>query len=326
MEKLKSLGEEEYLRYGLHLAILIGVAVAAVRYLNGEEVFNALRNFNYQLAPFILLISTAYLLIKAARFALLMEPFEEDLSWFVTFKAYVAGQAATLLPGGVAARAGLMKQVGVPVAESSVPVAFSSGIDQAVFIVSSLIAALWFEAARTPALIILGVLTVFAAIALVPTTRGWITRAADWIAEKAKVQEQWHHFLEAVPQVFTWRIMLPSLLLTLLAFAGKIVALDLAMRGTEIDLAYPTLFLGFILPTMMGRWVPIPGGVGVTEATMVGFLASASQAGPNRLAAAVAIFRIGTVFFPALLGAIVYFTIWKGSEEREEKAARSASS
>lgn len=138
MEKLKSFDQKDYLKYGLHLAILLGVIYAAVKYLNGEEIWNALKSFNYIFAPFILLLSTGYLLLKAWRFVLLMEPFDGDLFWIVTFKAYVAGQAATLLPGGIAARAGLMKQVDVPVAQSSVPVVFSSAIDQVIFIIVGL--------------------------------------------------------------------------------------------------------------------------------------------------------------------------------------------
>ena len=54
MKKLKSLGQEKYLRYGLHLAVLLGVGYAAAKYLDGDEVLNAFENFNYKLAPFIL--------------------------------------------------------------------------------------------------------------------------------------------------------------------------------------------------------------------------------------------------------------------------------
>lgn len=315
MDKLKSFNNQDYLKYGLHIAILGGVIFAGFKYLNGEEIWQALREFNYTLAPFMLLLSVAYLLLKAWRFVILMKPFDGDLPWFITFKAYIAGQAATLLPGGVAARAGLMKQVNVPVAKSSVPVLFSSGIDQVIFIVGSLVAALWFEAARTPAFILLGVITAVAIIFLIPTTRHWVANAANWIAAKFKVEDKWHTFLESVPQVLTWQILLYCLGLTLLSFMAKIVALDLATRGIGLELDYPTLFLGFVLPTMMGRIIPVPGGVGVTEASMVGFLAATSQANASQLTAAVAVYRISMIFFQALIGAIVYYTLWHGEKE-----------
>lgn len=312
---MKSLDRKDILKYGLHIGVLGGVVYAGFKYLNGEEIWQALRNFNYELAPFMLLLSIAYLLLKAWRFVILMKPFDGDLPWLVTFKAYIAGQAATLLPGGVAARAGLMKQVDVPVAKSSVPVIFSSGIDQVVFIVGSLLAALWFEAARTPAFILLGVITAVAIIFIIPTTRHWLSDAANWLAQKLNAEEKWQTFLESVPKVLTWEILLYAFGLTLIAFMAKIVALDLATRGIGLNLDYPTLFLGFVLPTMMGRILPVPGGMGVTEASMVGFLATASQSSANQLTAAVAIYRISMIFFQALIGAIVYYTLWRGEEE-----------
>ncbi len=321
METLKSLSRQDYLKYALHSAVLGGVLFAAIKYLNGEEVWAAIRAFDITFAPFILLLATAYLLLKAWRFVLMMAPFDDNLPWLVTFKAYVAGQAATLLPGGVAARAGLMKQVDVPVAQSSVPVLFSSAIDQAIFVVGALVAALWFEPARMPAFVALGVLSAVTLIFIVPVSQKWVANSAEWLTKKLNFHDDWQRFLDAFPQVFTWRIMLPALALTLLAFAGWFVALDLSMRGVGVQLSYPTLFLGLVIPTMLGRLVPIPGGVGVTEATMVGFLTTASDAGANELAAAVAIFRIGTIFFQALIGAVVYYAFWRGEEEMAAQSA-----
>ena len=313
--------KKNWLKYALHAAILVGVVVAAVKYLNGAEVMAALQSFKYVFAPFMLALSAGYLLLKAWRFVVLMRPFS-DVDWKVVSKAFVAGQAATLLPGGIAARAGLMKQVDVPVAKSSVPVVFSSAMDQVVFIVGSLIAALWFEAARTPVLIVLGVLALLTAVALIPTTRHWLAHIADRIAKRFKVQEQWETFLDAVPHIFTRRIMLTSLAITLVAFMLKIVTLDLALRGVGLELPYPSLFLAFILPTMLGRIFPVPGGVGVTEAGMVGFLATTTQIDPDTATAAVAIFRIATILFQALLGALVYFFSWDGEEEVEPRVAK----
>jgi uncharacterized protein (TIRG00374 family) len=315
MEKIKSIESEKILKYGLHLAVLAGVSYAAIKYLNGEELLHALRSFNYGYAPLILLISTCYLLLKGWRFVVLMQPFAAGVPRLVTLKAYIAGQAVTLLPGGIVARAGLMKQLNIPVSKSGVPIAFSSILDQSVLMVGLLGAALWFAAARLPALILLGVITAVSFIALIPTTRRALTHATDWIAAKLHATDKWHTFLQSVPKVLTWRLMGSAFLLTFIPFVGKVIALDLSLRGLDLQPGLPTVILGFILPTMLGRLLPVPGGVGVTEASMVGFLASTAQANLNQLAAAVAIFRLATVFFQAMLGAIVYFIFWDGLEE-----------
>ena len=58
----------KWLKYVLHAAVLIGLGIAAYRYLNGGEVLEAFTNFNYIFAPFMLALSAAYLALKAWRF------------------------------------------------------------------------------------------------------------------------------------------------------------------------------------------------------------------------------------------------------------------
>lgn len=278
-------------------------------------MLGALRSFDYLYAPFALLLSAVYLGLKGWRFVLFMRPLS-DVAASPIFRGYVAGQAATLLPGGVAARAGLMRQLGIPIAVSSAPVLFSSLLDQAVFIGCSLLAALWFEAARTPALISVGVLAVIVLVFLIPATRRGLAGVAVWLADRFKVRGGWQNFLKAVNELATWRMIGATLAITIVAFALKIVTLDLCLRGVGVALPYPTLFLAYILPTMLGRLSALPaGGIGVTEAGMVGFLASTSGLDPDTATAAVAIFRIATVLFEALLGGVVYIFAWRGEDE-----------
>lgn len=309
----------KYLKYGLHAVILVGLIWAAVKYVNGAEVWQGLQNFQYRFMTVLLALAVVYLLLKAARFAILIGPFASNLSRLALYKAYISGQAATLLPGGIAARAGLMKQVGIPLAESSLVVAVHSGWDQAIFLVSALVAALWFPTARLPVLSILAVLSVVALLLIVRPTRQWLAGMAERMATRFKYEKQWQQFLEAIPQVFTGQIVLLCLLLTLATLVLYIVILYLTLRGFDLAVTYPTLFVAVILPTMLGRIVPIPGGVGVTEASMVGFLSSLGGLDTNITVGAVAIFRIVTIVIPAVLGALVYFFFWRGEEEVEEQ-------
>jgi uncharacterized protein (TIRG00374 family) len=106
--------------------------------------------------------------------------------------------------------------------------------------------------------------------------------------------------------------------LSLFHFLLKAVRFTLLMSPFTKNLpkrTIPTLFLAFIVPTMLGRIVPVPGGVGVTEASMVGFLTSTTQLDTNTTVAAVAIFRIVAIVIPVILGAMVYYFFWKGEDE-----------
>lgn len=309
----------KYLKYGLHIAVVIGLVWAIVKYVNGQEVLSALQNFTYLYLPFMLAFSLGYFFLKALRFLLLTSPFAGDLSKWVILKAYISGQAMVLLPGGVAARAVLLHQAGIPVSESSVPIAFDSGWDQAAFLVGGLIAALWFPLARLPVLVILGVLTLIAVLLLVPATRNRLAEVPERIAERFDWTEQWHHSLEAFPRVLTKKIMVGSLLITAVAFVMPIGLLWLTTQGLLLEAPIPTLFLAFIIPTMLGRLVPIPGGFGITEVGMVSFLTATAQLNTSSTVAAVAIFRIFSIVVPAVLGAFVYFFFWKGEDEKQQK-------
>ncbi|HZD09840.1 MAG TPA: lysylphosphatidylglycerol synthase transmembrane domain-containing protein [Candidatus Binatia bacterium] len=313
--------QERYLKYGLHAAILAGVVWAVVKYVNGQEVVGALRQFNYSLAPLIVALALGDLLLKAARFGFLLQPYAAELPWITAIKAYVAGQAATILPGGVAARAGLLKQVGVPVSEGSVPVLANSAVNQFFFIVLGLIAALWYPKARLAAGIIVGVLVVAGVVLLVRPSRQWLLNAADWIADRFDVKDQWHNFLDALPDVLTKKIVLVALATTALSFTASIIILRLTLQGLDVTVPYPAVVLAYVLPTMFGRIVPVPAGLGVTEATMTGFLTAASGVSTNTAVAGVVIFRIASIFVPILVGAIVYFLLWDEEEEERQDSS-----
>ena len=309
----------KYLKYVLHVVVLIGLVIAAVKYINGEEVLQALRSYNYAFAPVLLILSVLYLAMKAWRFIRLMRPVS-DVPGNVLFRGYVAGTAATLVPGGVAVRAGLMNQAGVSVAKSGMPVALSSILDQVAFIGSALVAAFWFESVRVPMLIVLGILVLLTVIFLFPAPRRWLGSAAAAIARRFKVADQWENFLQHGREVINARTILVALAITVAGLLVQVIILDFSLRGFGFSVPYATLFFAYIVPTMLGRLSALPAGVGVTEASMVGFLSSSEGVDPDTGLAATAIFRIATVFFQALLGALVYFFAWRGENEKSRQA------
>jgi uncharacterized protein (TIRG00374 family) len=169
--------------------------------------------------------------------------------------------------------------------------------------------------------IILVVFAMLVVLLLIPVIRKWITGAAEWLAIKFKVVDEWKDFLKAIKEIVTWRVMALTLGITFIGLGMQIVMLDLSVRGFGLSVPYAALFLAYILPTIAGRNSALPAGVGVTEAGMIGLLASTARIDPDIAAAAAAIFRIGTVFFQALLGALVYFLIWQ--REVKEYTAKS---
>lgn len=306
----------KYLKYVLHAAVIAGVVLAAVNYLNGEEVINALLSFNYVYAPFMVLLSAGGLLMRGLRFVPLMRPLT-DLSRAVLTRGYVAGQPATLVPGGVAARVAIMHQVGVPASESSIAVAFAGLIDYATYILGTVIAAIFFEQARRPVLIALGILAGFAFAVYLPLTRNLFSRASDWVAEKFNAMKKWRELQDAFRVIASLAVLASSLGLTAVAMLTDVVILYLALRGADASVAIPPVFLSYMLSMTLGILSPLPGGLGPVEAGLVGTLVSSVDINVDVGVAVVAIFRVLTIVLRGLLGAVVYACCWPGEYDRE---------
>jgi uncharacterized membrane protein YbhN (UPF0104 family) len=292
----------------------VGLVVAATKFVDGGDFWQAVHRFEWRFALPILALTVGYVLIKGWRFVYQMRQLT-DARAGVIMRAYVAGQSCTVLPGGMAARAGLLEQAGVPVADSAASIALSSLSDHIVLILCAVLSALWFDAARKPALIFLSVLTVVSVFLGIEATRTWLLQVIERLMGKVRLLDHWRDFLASVRQVTTWPVLLGGLGNAALAFVLMVEALDLAGRGVGAAIPYPTLLLAFALPTALGRISAMPGGVGVTEAGMVGILDATPGVTLDQAAAAVLVFRAGTVLFAALLGAVVYLVAWRDTRE-----------
>lgn len=305
---------KRWLRYGLHAAIVAGVAIAAVKYLQGDAIGEALASFRYAFVPAILALALVYLGLKAWRFVLLAGPVGE-LPRGVVARAYLAGQAATLVPGGVAARAGLLHQAGMQVERSAGPVGVNSVLDATVLLALGALGAVWFPAARLPVALLLGIVALAGGLLAVPAVRRWAGGLCLGIAGRFGVREPLRDVVAASEELLTARVLAPSLALTAVAFLARIGALWLALAGAGAAVGPLPVFLAFALPTLLGRLSGLPAGVGVTEAGMIGMLATTAGVASSPAAAAVAVYRIGTDLFLALVGGAVYLLGWDGEGE-----------
>lgn len=310
-----------WLKYAVHALVLAGLLVAGMKYVDGDAMENALARFRWGYAPAILLLSVGYVLAKGERFVALLRRLAPNVSRWTILKGYVAGQAVTVLPGGAAARAAMLEQAGVPIEQSTAVVALSSLSDQAMFLVCALVSALFFDAARKPVGYLIAGLFVISVLLGLEATRTWLKTVLERLLGKWKLLPHWRGFVHALRQQADARVLFSSLLNTAFAFALMVVALDLSCRGVGFHADWSRLLLAFTLPTMLGRISAMPGGVGVTETGMVGILDHAPGVSLDQAAAAVLVFRAGTVLFAALFGAGVYGIGWHGTAERRAQTA-----
>lgn len=107
-------------------------------------------------------------------------------------------------------------------------------------------------------------------------------------------------------------VLLPATALSLVAWAAEAWALHLLLHWLGIGTPWAFSFFVYAVSMLAGALSFLPGGLGGTEATMVGLLLLAGQAQPLAVAATVVI-RLTTLWFAVVLGLLALGALlWKG--------------
>ena len=299
----------DHWRWALNGVVLGGLLIAGAKYLSGDQFWRAIAQFRPIYALPILALTLLYLAIRGARFGVPLH-YLSKLNRVTAGVASVSGEGAALMPGGVMTYLAMLKQVGVKVGQSGAAVAWISVLDQGLFICLSLLAALWLPAARRGAVAVATALIIVGVLLAIPVTRLWLSVAWETVLLKLNLLVSWREGLSATLELLQARVVGEGLLLTLGAALTMAGALDLAVSGLGADISLVTALLAYTLSSMLGRLTPLPGGVGVTEATLVGVLHKVGGIDVETAAAATAIFRVGTTLFSAIVGTAVYALWW----------------
>ncbi len=305
----------DHWRWALNGAVLIGLVIAGTKYLSGDQFWDAIGHFRWIYAPPILVLMLAYLAIRGARFGVPLNHLS-GLDRLTAGICSVAGEGAALMPGGVMTYLAMLKEVGVKVGRSGASVAWISLLDQGLFVSLSLIAALWVPFARSGSIAVLIVLLGVAVLLAIPMTRLWLIVAWELALLKVGLLVSWRNGLDAMRDLLSVRVTVAGLLLTFAAALTMAGALNVAVSGLGADITFVAALLAYTLSTMLGRLTPLPGGVGVTEAALVGVLHKVGGISLEQAAAATAIFRVGTTLFGAVVGTAVYALWWNRRVEQ----------
>ena len=308
----------DHWRWALNGLVLGGLLIAATKYLRGGQFWNAVAHFHAIYALPIFALTLLYLAIRGVRFGVPLH-YLSRLSRVTAGVASVSGEGAALMPGGVMTYLAMLKEVGIKVGSSGASVAWISVLDQGLFVSLSLVAALWLPAARRGAFAVLTTLILVGILSAIPLTRLWLSVAWESLLLKIGALVSWRDGLHAMRDLFNARVMGAGLLLTLGAALTMAGALNLAVSGLGADITFASALLAYTLSSMLGRLTPLPGGVGVTEAALVGVLHKVGGLTLDQAAAATAIFRVGTTLLGAVVGTAVYALWWNRRVARETR-------
>ena len=128
-------------------------------------------------------------------------------------------------------------------------------------------------------------------------------------------------------RLLSWRILLPSTLISLVSWFGECVAFYYVLRGLGVPESFLLLqqatFI-FAASTLFGLVSFLPGGLGVSEASSTGLLVLLIAMASGPATTATIIIRFCTLWFGVTLGAIaLVIFVRRYGEERPTESVES---
>jgi undecaprenyl-diphosphatase len=217
--------------------------------------------------------------------------------------------------GGLALNVRFLTKQGIGAASAATGVAVSTAAGAVVHVTLTFVAVLWAGNVGIPGihlpsgrtvLIVLAVLALVAvAAAVVPPLRGWcIERALPSIKRSLR------SFVEVMRTPRNVSMLLGG---SMLVTVANLVAFDVSLRAFGVHLPTSTIALVYLAGSALASAAPTPGGLGATEAALVGGLAVMSV--DERMAIpAVLLFRLATFWLPILPGWIAFTVLQRRGE------------
>lgn len=245
-------------------------------------------------------------LLRFARWQMYLDHLGHSIPAPISFHIYLAGFALTTTPGkaGEALRSLLLTHWGVPYSHSLAALVAERLSDLAAITLLALLGVFLFPQAA-PYVLTAAILLALLALGLGQRARLLAVedRYAGASDRPRRLLGQTAGMLLAASHCSDRYRFSAGLLLALLGWGAEALALwwILALVGIEVDLLHATFI--FALAMLAGALTFMPGGLGSSEAVMIGLLVLAGGS-PGDAVAATLVLRLCTLWFAVLLGLV----------------------
>lgn len=300
---------------GHHLplrAVLWSVVVAALGYLGlslwagWRDVVAAVRQVGPAVLLGLLALSLSNYLLRFVRWGRYLTLLEASVPWRVNLGVYFSGFALTTSPGklGELLRSVLLKKHGVPHA-TSIAAFFAERLSDLLAILVLAAVGLWDYAPARP---VIGVALALVVVALVLAQWTALIAAIDrWAAERF---QRWARLLVKLCEIvlhfrrcFSLPAMTMGLSLGVVSWLAEGVGFWWLLSALGHPLPITTAVFVYAFGMLVGGLSFLPGGLGSSEAVMIGLLMLHGLPQPAAVTATL-ICRLATLWFAVGLGAI----------------------
>ena len=293
-------------------AVFWSVALAAIGYLalslwaGWREVVAAVIQVGPLVLAGLLALSLSNYLLRFLRWARYLDLLDAPVSWRINLDAYFSGFALTTSPGkvGEMLRSVLLKPHGVPSA-ASVAAFFAERVSDLLSILVLAAVGLW---AYAPARPVVGLALAAVAIALLLVQWTALIAAIDrWAAARP---QKWARLVVKLCDVilhfrrcFSLPAMSMGLVIGVIAWFAEGFGFWWLLSALGHPLPLTTAVFIYAFAMLVGALSFLPGGLGSSEAVMIGLLALHGFPEASAVTATL-ICRLATLWFAVGLGAI----------------------
>ncbi len=294
------------------LIFVTGMLVSGFKFLDAREVTTIMARLNWWMAPPLLLLPLAFLLLKSERFTNFFEisqaPVSDPAVRWITRVSYISAQTATLLPGGYVARVGLMEASLKRGVKAVLPTLLEKICDLGLLLLVGLYASYHFPETSQYATITIGLLLALLIGAFAPVVRTHLKNLLASSVSRFGGEKLVRAALSGKPPRLALAILLAVQTVSVLLIELTILWGSFASLG--ISASPEVVLMGYALADVIGRIAPTPGGFGLTEVGMVAFLHRFDGMDVNEAAAATFLFRFLLFLVPAFYGGLCYLFAW----------------
>jgi hypothetical protein len=307
----------------LSLAILGGLVYLAATRLDLRLLARLFASLSALEVLGLALLPVGLMLAKATRFTVLFAP-STRRGQLTAVYGYVASQAVSSFPTGIAGRAAVLKSSGLPFGKNMFPLIADSFFDLSYLALATLTVAALDPTYRAPVYLAMPVAICLAPLALARPIRKLVKRASFAAAVRMGKRATWRELHRSFARLRVARGLWACAGLTLLANLLNLFNLWCAVRAFELTVPLGALLVSLTVPSLVGRIVFLPGsGTGLVAAGMAAILAGSGGLTANQGTAIAIVYRIIDMALPSIYGALVLLLVRSPGRSTEATAAQS---
>jgi len=302
------------LRNKIIVSVLLGLGVVVILGLLSDigQVGQSFSTFDWAMLPAVLGFTLLNYVLRWAKwdYYLRRMGMGRSVGYGDSALLFTSGMVMAVTPGkvGEVLKSYLLKRInGTPISASA-PIVLAERVTDGLAMLLLMGFGLTLYAPARPAFFALLVLTV--AGLLVLQSRALVLWIADLMRKLPYGQKIVPRLLTAYDssqRLLSWRILLPSTLISLVSWFGECAAFYYVLRGLGVPESFLLLQQAtfvFAASTLFGLVSFLPGGLGVSEASSTGLLVLLIPMASGPATTATIIIRFCTLWFGVTLGAL----------------------